>query len=80
METFPFYSDDEIVVGGLVGWKSVYWAGVYRDTQGFPYQWTRGMKRSKPVSDFITSAWRGKKVDQKKCWYGCELTFKPSAN
>lgn len=79
-ETFPHYSEDGIFGTGLVGWRQIEYGGIYRDTNGFPWQWNKYGKRKKPVSEFVSSMRRGKKVDAKKCWYGCDLIYKYSAN
>lgn len=77
-ETFPHYYKDGYFATG--GWKEIFYAGIYRDTHGMPYQWNKFKKKSKPVSKFIVSQFRGEKVDAKKCWYGCELIYGYSAN
>lgn len=81
-ETFPHYYEDGCIVGNFasVGWKEIHYGGIYRDTCGFPYQWNRLVKRKKPIALFVTSMWRGDKVDNKKCWYGCDLVYKFSVS
>lgn len=81
-ESFPHYYEDGYVITNLAttGWRSVTYAGLYRDTNGFPYQWNKGMKKAKPVAQFVQGGWRGKRIENKKCWFGCELTYKYSAN
>lgn len=81
-ETFPHYYEDGYLITNLstTGWPTIWYAGIYRNTNGFPYQWNASSKRAKPVSGFIMGAFRGNKVGDKKCWYGCHLTYKYSAN
>ena len=80
-ESFPYYYEDGYIVGGLVGWKQIYYGAIYRNTQTFPYQWNKAYKSHKPVALFMSSQWRGNKSnDNKKCWFSCNLFYRHSAN
>lgn len=81
-EMFPHYYEDGYLITNraTTGWPIVQYGGIYRDTNGFPYQWNTYYKRSKPIAHFVSSAWRGKKIEPKKCWYGCDLIYKYSVN
>lgn len=83
MKTFPHFYEDGYVITDLLttGWKQIYYGGLYRNTHGMPYQWNKFFKRHKPIALFMQSEWRCSKTeDGKKCWYGCNLTYKYSAN
>lgn len=77
-ESFRHYYEDGYLFNG--GWGEIYYAGIYRNTNGMPYQWNKLYKKSKPIALFTSSQWRGNKADSKKCWYGCSLRYRYSAN
>lgn len=81
-ESFPHYYEDGYLITNLAtsGWPIVWYAGVYRNGNTFPYQWNTLCKRAKPVAQFVGSIWRGKEIDKKKAWFGCGLTYNYSAN
>ena len=61
--------------------NQVCYGGVYKNTKVLPKQWNNLLKGHSPIALFMVSQWRGNKSsDNKKCWFGCELIYKYSAN
>lgn len=78
-ETFDHSWEDGFHMTGPVGWSSISYSKIYRNTQGFPYQLNKHMKKSKQIAQFVCGMSRGEETG-KECFFMVYLIYKHSLN